>query len=57
MSHLTTVTERRNQLVDEAVIHDCIRVIETEYEKTLHTGKDALTAMLAKMQKTKGYGG
>ena len=57
MNHLTMVVKSRDQLVSDAVVRDCVKKIRDEYEKSLHSGADALLARAAKLKAQKGYGG
>jgi len=56
MAHLSSVLQK-SELVSEEVLQDYIRVISTQYEKTLQGGEEQLLALQARKKKTTGYGG
>lgn len=56
MAHVSSVLQK-NELVSETALQDYIRVISTQYEKTLQGGEEQLLALRERKKKTTGYGG
>lgn len=57
LSHLSALTESDQNLVSEQAVQDCAAVIRGEFEKTLHSGEDALNALYSRIKEKKQYGG
>ena len=57
MNHLSSIARRRDTLVSEQAIADCVNVIRGEYARTVGTGPEALRAIQQQLQNKKGYGG
>ena len=57
MKHLSRVVRKKDELVSERALADCVAKIREGYERSLRTGDDALMAMQARLREKKGYGG
>lgn len=57
LSHLSSVAARRDGMVSERAMDDCVRVIREEYEKKNAGEAQDLLALRRRLQEKKGYGG
>ena len=57
MKHLSHVVRKRDDLVSDKALADCVDILREEYERGVRTGDEALLAMQARLKEKKGYGG
>ena len=57
ISHLTSVAQKRDQLVSEKALEDYLAIVEEEYEKAHVAGREDLQAFRRRLLEKKGYGG
>lgn len=57
MSHLTHVLRSHDLLVSEQVMQDCVNVVRSEYQRSLHSGEDALRTWQDRFKDKQRYGG
>ncbi len=57
LSHLTAIAQKRDSLVSEEALDDCIAVIDEEYQRAHVAGSEDLQAFRRRLLEKKGYGG
>jgi len=57
MAHLSAVLQKNSELVSEVALRDYIRVISSQYEKTMHPADERLLLLHQRKKNNTGYGG